>query len=227
MWRRSSVQIHQRSTSPNRVDPFCTSTATSNVRVDESQSKYYQEYSYTLYRFSTFWFSEMDSLSKFFTGISADNLALVRAIELRLNADNVFTTFGANLSADYLDSTRSHHLHQVMRSWKLEHLIVEFPCGFQLQPPSAPPFGVCNLTWCKSIVKAVMEYCSTPPVAKRVDFIGGPGFLPEQRALAEVTLRYREIPYASTDPRNTGSLSYVCRLFVPLPTEIGARAPRS
>ena len=173
--------------------------------------KIYQEYSYTLYRFSTFWFSEMDSLSKFFTGISADNLALVRAIKLRFNAGDVFAAFGANFSADYLDSTRSHHLHQVMRSWKLEHLIVEFPCGFQLQPPSAPPFGVCNLTWCKWIVKAVMEYCSTHPVAERVDFIGGPGFLPEeQRALAEVKSRYREIPYASMDPGNTGSLSYVC-----------------
>lgn len=170
-----------------------------------------QEYLYTLYRFCTFWFSDLDSLSRFFNGISTDNLALVRAVKLRLDAGDIFAAFEANFSADYLDSTRSHHLDQVMRSWKLERLIVEFPCGFQLQPPSVPFFGVCNLTWCKWIVKAVMEYCSTHTVAERVDFIGGPGFLPvEKRALAEVKARYQEMPYASMDPGNTGSLSYVC-----------------
>lgn len=52
----------------------------------------------------------------------------------------------------------------------------------------APPLGVGNLTRYEWLFKAVMGY---------VDFIGGPGFLPEERALAEVKKMHQDMTYAA------------------------------
>lgn len=174
----------------------------------------YQESTYMLYRFSTFWFSEMPSLTSFVNSISPANLALVRTVRLRLGAEELFDAFQANFSAAYL-SHRLYDLDHVVSLWNLDHLIIEFPYGFQLQPPWTPPFGVCTVVWCKWIVKAVMDYCSARAVAKRVDFLGGPGFLPEeQRALAEVKLMHSSMSYNDMDIMNTTVLKYISPLLL-------------
>lgn len=170
----------------------------------------YQELTYQLYRFSAFWFSDLRSLRRFFTQMPATHLALVRTVKLRLDTDDVLLAFRANFSAEYLASSRQYGLEEVVSGWKLEHLIIEFPSGFQLLAPRSASFGICNLTGCKWIVKAVMEYCSVHAVAKRVDFVGGPGFLPEEKqALAEVKLMHEGMSYASMNANSTESLSYV------------------
>ncbi|MCJ1424425.1 hypothetical protein MMC29_002313, partial [Sticta canariensis] len=166
----------------------------------------YQELTYQLYQFSAFWFSDLESLKWFFTRTSAAHLALVRTVKLRLDLDDVLTAFRAKFSAEYLESNRQPGLEEIMSGWDLEHLFIEFPCGFQLQPLA--PYGYCNLICCKWVVKAVMEYCSVHVVAKRVDFVGGSGCMPEERqALAEVKLTYSSISYASMDTSNFQSTS--------------------
>lgn len=193
----------------------------------------YQESTYMLYRFSTFWFSEMQSLTSFVNGISAANLALVRTVRLRLGAEELYDAFQANFSAAYVSSS-IRDLDHVVSLWNLDHLIIEFPYGFQLHPPWTPPFGVCTVVWCKWIIKAVMDYCSARPVAtvaKRVDFLGGPGFLPgEQWALAQVKLMHNSMSFASMDVMSTGTLEYVPPLlhfnsspFLPSPSPFPER----
>lgn len=175
----------------------------------------YRELTYQLYRFGAFWFSDLESLRRFFTRTPAAHLALVRTVKLRLDTDDVFAAFRANFSAEYLEFNRQDGLEEVVGGWNLEHLIIEFPCGFQLLAPGSASFGICNLTWCKWIVKAVMEYCSVHAVAKRVDFVGGPGFLPEEKqALAGVKLMYKGMSYAGMNTSNTVSHSYVFFLFL-------------
>ena len=103
------------------------------------------ESTYFLYRLGKFWFSDLQSLTDFNRQVLATNLALIKTLRLRLDAEDVLNAFRANFLAAYLES-RCFDLERVVGGWNLEHLIIEFPCGFQLQPPFAP--SLCNQAWC-------------------------------------------------------------------------------
>lgn len=99
---------------------------------------------YLLYQVSAFWLSDFQSLTKFFTCIRAINLALVRTVKFRLDADHIFAAFRANFSVKRLKLNRQYDLEEVVSGCKLKHLIIELPCGFQVELPSIVLFSICN-----------------------------------------------------------------------------------
>lgn len=80
----------------------------------------------------------------FFTRIRAINLALVCTLKFQLDADHIFTAFRANFSVKHLKLNRQYDWEEVVSGCKLKHLIIELPCGCQLELPSIVSFSICN-----------------------------------------------------------------------------------
>lgn len=83
-----------------------------------------------------------------------------------------------DLEAYRLSEADSVHMLRVPKALKT--------CFTRFLPRLAPPLGVGNLIRYGWLIKAVMGY---------VDFIGGPRFLPEKRALGEVKKMYQDTTF--------------------------------